>query len=227
MSIAAAVLTHNVIAYDRLGLLQDTLYSLAAQEPDALFVISNGSDDGTEEYVDSIGGTVVDDPISTCGHGMNVSIGIAVESGCDVVVFSNDDIAFEPDALYRIERFWEQAPDDLLIASGLLEDDYPWNTVYERIEVGSEVGLVRRTAPGGVWTLRASDWPRIQPVPEAAGWDDVPVSLRLQANGYRVAQFEWAHHRGQDRSTWENASHRFGKPLDRKKWGVPLTRPSP
>lgn len=221
MTIAAAVLTHNVVKYDRLTLLQDTLFSLAAQEPNALFVVSNGSSDGTQQYVESIGGLVVDDPITTCGHGMNVAIGIAAESGCDVVVFANDDIFFEPDALYRIQRFWEAAPDDLLLASGLLEDDFPWNTVYERAEIGGEVGLVRRTAPGGVWTMRAKDWQRIGPVPESPGWDDVPTCVRLAEKGYRVAQFEWAHHMGVEVSTWGNASAEHGRPLDRKRWRLP------
>jgi GT2 family glycosyltransferase len=221
MTIAVGILTHNAKRYDRLDLLRQTIRTLAAQSPDALYVVDNGSDDGTQDFVFSIGGTCVADPITSCGHGMNVVCGILADSGCDVAVFSNDDIAWKADALERIEAFWAEAPADLVIASGLLEDEFPWNTIYGRIEVGAEKGLVRRTAPGGAWTFRAADWDKIAPIPEAPTWDDVPTCLRLGEHGYRVAQFDWARHLGEKHSTWGNNSQEFfSKPLNRKAWRV-------
>lgn len=214
LTISAAVLTHDVYRYHREELLKGTIRSVVAQEPDALYVVSNGSTDGTGEYVTSMGGLAVNDPISTCGHGMNVAISLAVTSGCDVIAFANDDVEFRPGAFAALRRFWAEAPDKLMVASGLLEDVFPWNTVRERVEYGGVPALIRDSAPGGVWTLRASDWPTIGPVPEAAGWDDVPACERLRNKGYQVAQLDLAEHVGQKHSTWGNGSERFRTPLD-------------
>jgi len=213
-SIAAGVLTHDALRHGREGLLRATIRSVAAQEPNYVYVVSNGSSDGTEALVASWGGTVLNDPISTCGHGMNATIGICANSGADLVVFSNDDIEFRPGAFDALRRFWAAAPEKLKIASGLLEDDFPWNTVRERVVYGGVPALIRDSAPGGVWTLRAKDWPTIAPVPEAAGWDDVPTCERLRSKGYQVAQLDLAEHIGQDHSTWGNGSEKFRKPLD-------------
>lgn len=214
MKIAAGVLTHNAIRYGRMDLFRQTVRSIVAEKPDELFLVSNGSDDGTAEYVADLGGTVINDPITTCGHGMNVTIGICAASGADLVVFTNDDIAWKPGSFAALRSFWAEAPDDVLIAAGLLEDDYPWNTVRERIVCGGIPALVRDSAPGGAWTLRASDWPDIGPIPEAPGWDDVPTCERLREKGYRVCQMDLADHVGQDHSTWGNGSDRFRSPLD-------------
>lgn len=214
MKIAAGVLCHQLYKYDRMELFKQTVRSIAVNQPDDLFLVSNGSDDGTEHYIAGLGGTVVYDPITSCGHGMNVTIGICAASGADIVVFSNDDIIWHPGAFDVLRRFWAHAPDDLLIASGHLEEDFPWNTVLDRIEVAGIPTLVRRTAPGGTWTLRAKDWPKIAPVPESPGYDDVPVCERLGAKGYRVAQLDLATHIGEEKSTWGNGSAKFGKPLD-------------
>ena len=221
MTVAVGVLTHNVYEHKRLKQFKRTLRSLAAQSPDAFYIVSNGSTDGTAEYVASLGGTVVDDPITSCGHGMNVTLSILAESGCDIAVFSNDDIEWKPGSLAALEAFLTDAPPDIIIASGLLEDDYPWNTVIERVEYGGQVALVRKTAPGGTWALRSHDWTLVRPVPESPGYDDVPTCERLRDKGYRVCQLDLATHIGKKVSTWGNASEKLGKPLDRKAWGIP------
>jgi GT2 family glycosyltransferase len=194
--------------------------SIADQDPERFYLVSNGSTDGTERYVASVGGTVVNDPVTSCGHGMNVTLGILAKSGCDVAVFSNDDIEWKPGSFKALEAFLRHAPENIIIASGLLEDDYPWNTVYETVFYGGQTALVRRTAPGGTWAIRPRDWETIRPIPESPGYDDVPTCERLATHGYRFAQLDLATHIGQDVSTWGNGSRRFGKPLDRERWGI-------
>ena len=55
--IAVGVLTHNVYANMRFELLEQTILSLDVAFPNAyLFVLDNGSTDGTEKYVVSIDG---------------------------------------------------------------------------------------------------------------------------------------------------------------------------
>ncbi len=220
MKVAVGILTHNQFRFGRHELFLQAVRSLqAGGYPFDLYVLDNGSTDESPDYVRGIGGTVLQDRISTCGHGMNATIGICARVS-DLVVFSNDDIKWHPGAIAKLVRFWESAPADVLIAAGILEPDYPWNTPRERIEYGGVSALVRDTAPGGAWTLRSADWPRIGPIPEAPGWDDVPTCNRLREKGFRVCQIDLADHVGEDHSTWGNESRQIGKPLDRKAWGL-------
>lgn len=221
MSIAVGILTFNQFETGRHELFKRTLRSLLRDgPPEHLFIIDNGSSDETPEYVASLGGTVLKDRRSTCGHGMNVTISACASSGAELVVFSNDDIEWHPGALGQVARFWSAAPEDVMIASGLLEEDFPWNTARTAIECGGVRALVRDTAPGGTWTLRARDWPVIGPVPEqTAGYDDVPTCNRLRGMGYRVCQMDLATHLGEEVSTWGNGSKAFGSKLDREAWG--------
>jgi hypothetical protein len=80
--------------------------------------------------------------------------------------------------------------------------------------------LVRETVPGGAWTLRSADWPRIGPIPEKAGWDDVPTCRKVNGKGGRCVSLDLCDHAGEGASTWGNSSARFGKPLDREAWGL-------
>jgi glycosyltransferase involved in cell wall biosynthesis len=221
VNIAVGILTHNLFKFDRVELFKQTVRSLKdAGRPFRLYIVDNGSTDETGDYVRSFGGTILRDRVHSCGHGMNATISICAESGADLVVFSNDDIIWHPGAFAELEKFWSEAPDDVLIAAGLLEAEYPWNTPRERIEAGGVAALVRDTAPGGAWTLRAKDWSVIGPVPEAPGWDDVPTCNRLRTKGYRVCQIDLADHVGEKHSTWGNISNVLAKPLDRKVWNV-------
>ena len=219
MKVVAAVLTHNAITYGRTDLLSEAAQSLS--EADEVLVVDNGSTDGSEVFVAGLGGSVYrpSDGVSTCGRGMNICITAAAGRG-DLVVFSNDDIVWRPGWRTQLEAFWSQAPEDIMIVSGLLEIDYPWNTPLGTVDAGGVRGLVRETVPGGAWTLRSADWPRIGPVPEKRGWDDVPTCKRLGRDGFRVVALDLCVHAGEGSSTWGNKSAAFGQPLDRARWGL-------
>lgn len=219
MKVVGAILTHNAERFGRSGMLRLAIRSLG--EADTVIVIDNGSDDGTEAFVESIGGTCyrASDGVHTCGRGMNVTITAAAELG-DLVVFSNDDIGWRPGWRDRLEAFWSAAPPEVAIVSGLLEDDYPWNAPLGVVDSGDVRGLIRATVPGGAWTLRSADWPRIGPVPERVGWDDVPTCRRLVGEGRQVIALDLAEHLGVEHSTWGNGSAAFGRPLDRERLGL-------
>jgi len=221
VKVAVGVLTHNQFETGRHELFKATVASLRqGGYPFDLYIVDNGSTDETSDYVASLGGLVLHDPVTTCGHGMNATIGACAASGAGLVVFSNDDIYWHDGAIEALVRFWGAAPRDILIASGSLEPDYPWNTPREMVEAGGVRALIRDTAPGGTWTLRARDWKVIGPVPESQGYDDVPTCRRLTARGYRVCQIDLADHVGEEVSTWGNASYTYAEPLDREKWGI-------
>jgi glycosyltransferase involved in cell wall biosynthesis len=221
VKVSIGVLTHNQFSTGRHELFLQTLRSLkGAGWPFDLFVVDNGSTDQSGEYVQSIGGTAIKAIVSTCGFGMNATARACLSTQPDMVVLSNDDIEWHEGFLEVLVDFWDAAPLDVLIASGILEPDYPWNTARELLQAGPTKALVRDTAPGGAWSFRASDWLRIGPVPESAGWDDVPTCQRLKAEGYRVCQLDLAEHIGEGYSSWGNISHTVAKPLDRAKWGI-------
>jgi glycosyltransferase involved in cell wall biosynthesis len=220
VKVAAGILTFNQFSTGRHELFERTFESLVA-DVDGLYVIDNNSDDETSAYVEGMGGTVLRDPLNSCGHGMNRVLSLLGGSGADLCLFSNDDILWRPGAVAALRDFWAAAPDDVLICSGLQQDVFPWSTPREAITCGGQRALVRDSVPGGAWTLRAKDWPKIRPVPEASGWDDVPTCDRLRRKGYRVAALDLAEHLGEDLSTWGNDSARHGTPLDRAAWGLP------
>lgn len=219
MRVVAAVLTHNAKRYGRDMLLRDTLRSLA--EADRVLLVDNGSSDGMADWVAQVGGFCYQpaDRVTTCGRGMNVTITMAA-ADADVVVFSNDDIVWRPGWRARVQSFWEHAPDDVAIMSGLLEPDFPWNQPRATVEYGGVRGLVRETVPGGAWTLMAANWSIIGPVPEKAGWDDVPTCRRMNQLGWRNVAVDLADHAGVELSTWGNGSQKFAKPLNREAWGL-------
>lgn len=222
MRLAVGILTRNQFVNGRHEVFTATLRSLTASHEDIdLYVVDNGSTDETADYVRGLGGTCIADPIHTHGHGANVTIGICAASGADVVVFSNDDVGWHSGALEAVRELWEAAPPDLGIIGGLLEDCYPWNAISGTIDLAGRRGLVRDTVPAAAWTFRAATWADMKPLPESAGWDDVPTCHRLNRKGYRLAQFDLAAHLGEGLSTWGNDSARHGTPLDRAAWGLP------
>lgn len=222
MKIVAGVLTFRAKQFGRILELRETLGTLS--EADALYLLDNGSDDGSGELVRGMGGTVAEnlDGITTAGRGMNLLIGALAATDADVIVFSNDDIRWRPGWRAQVEAFWAAAPPAVKLMSGLLErQDYPWARVRARVEYGGVVALLRESAPGAAWTMRREDWELIGPCPEKVSWDDVPTCQKLRARGYHVAQADLAEHIGGDKSTWGNPAHAYPHPaLDLARYGI-------
>ena len=221
MKLAAAVLTYNTHRFGRHELLLETLRSLNV--PDVpVFIWDNGSNDGTQDLVLSLGGQTNRGPHRTIGDGMNAVIGLAVKSGADVVCFSNDDVRWKPGWADKVRAFWDDAPTDIGICSGLLETRlWYWNQITAAHDIGGQRVLERETVPGAAWTFRASTWDRMRPVPNLGNEEnDVPVCHKLRERGMRLVAADWVTHLGDGKSTWGNMTHLHGEPLDRQKWGV-------
>jgi len=204
--VAIAVRTWNAIRHGRRDLLERTLESLGeAGHPFELFLVDNGSTDGTAELVAARGGHAAPriDGQNGAGHGMNIAIERALSCAPDLVVFSDDDIGWQPGFLRQLVQFWAYAPHDIAILSGYVEPRWSWNTIRGALDCGEVRAIVRETAPGGAWSFPAALWGRIGPLQPAmdADWE---ACQRLRSAGFRLCQADLALHLGAARSTWGN-----------------------
>ena len=215
MRVAVGILCHNQIEYDRRELFAETVESIRKANPDHLIVADNGSSDGTAELIaDSPDGIAWQGPLSTCGYGMNkLAATLKAWFDPDIIVLSNDDIVWQPDAFNVLRDVWEAAPDDLAIVSGLLEPTFslpnqePWNLPIDTVKADGHLLLVRNSVPGGAWSFSSKFHPIIFPVFGKKGTDDVPACRKVRKLGYRVAALELAQNVGIEKSTWTNVSH--------------------
>ncbi len=217
LSLSIAILTWN-----RKDLFLRTHRSLVNQAGEfELCVLDQGSTDGTEAIVQSLGRFATGDGNTSFGHGLNRGVAMALECRPDIVFFTADDYEYKPDALQRLMAFWEDAPAKVALTCCNLEHEYPWNAVRGVLEAGNERALVRDTVPGGNWSFRAQDWPIIGPIREVTGQgEDLEVCHRLTAAGYKLCELDLAEHIGERLSTWGNRSWQYAVPLDREKWGL-------
>jgi len=234
--ITVGVLTHNAYAFQRFELLEQTLRSIVVAFPDArVCVLDNGSTDGTAEYVVGVHGAgsllagrraiytkayVAEDGVHTPGRGHNQLMAMMRGRGePGVLVVSEDDMLWRLGAADILRRFWAEAPEDLVICSGLLEPDFPWSTPREVVEAGGVRVLVRDATPHAAWTMRARHVDIVHPVSDGFGQDH-EACVRLLRDGYRVAQVDLAEHMGWGVSCHGNEAIVNAKPLDREKWGL-------
>ena len=247
------VVTHNPMATLRFELLEQTVRSIERAFPTAaLFLIDNGSTDGSWPTVQELLGpkgiacaecgreqecgrwhTARDtaDPRDnfTPGagrHRLYYHMFRHTQNGehrAPFWVWSDDDMKWKEGAERKLRHFWYEAPPDIVIASGLLEPVWHWNTPRRVVEAGGVRALVRDSAPGAAWTFRE---PRDIPVPSNEkmmrfGYDFESCKL-LREHHLLVAQLDLADHIGWGYSTHGNEAnhHVDARPLDREKWGV-------
>jgi hypothetical protein len=234
VNVIAGVLTRDARTHRREHWLQQAVESLA-READQVIVLQNGTTDGSEPLS---GPSSADRPgwsevrilerqappeQSRCAHGMNVLLRALGSTSADVIVHSNDDVIWTPGWRGRLQNVWRNAPANLAILDGLVEESFPWNHEYGLAEVNGERMVLRETVPGGAWTMRQSLLSVVLPVPtQNVGFDDLPVCDRLRGLGYDLAAMDLAEHAGAGRSTWGNVAHGTGRPFDWDRW--PLTR---
>jgi len=216
MKVAVAVLTYNRCDY-----LERTLNSLCGN-PGAfdLFVFDNGSTDDTRralapwnELGAFTGMQFNDTQIHTAGFGMNRAIEMALTVEPDVILFSADDYRYKPHWFSHFVDFWQNAPEDVALASLNIEPAYPWNEITAKVEYGWQRAIIRATVGGSNWSFRASDVDLIYPIREITGGEDLEVCRRLTGNGHKIAALNLTDHIGEHESVWGNRSWEYAQPL--------------
>jgi glycosyltransferase involved in cell wall biosynthesis len=220
VKIAVGMLTWNHIKYNRAQMFKDAWDSLehGALQVDRILV-TNGSTDGTQDVVKALGG-IVDDGNTQIWYGMELAIKWCIDKGADIVLFTADDIVMRPFWAERLERFWQDAPDEVKLCSLILEPVYPWNTIRGTLEAGGERALLRDSVGGCSWSFRAKDWPLIGPLPQKMPGEDLDVCMKLIAQGYYLAQIEMGDHVGERHSAWSNESWKYAVEVDRNRWKI-------
>lgn len=220
MKICAGVLTFNHIKTGRAEMFAKTLLSLTdGGLPVEVVIVTNGSSDGTSDVVKRLGG-IVDDTNSQIWYGMTRAIEECIARGADIVLFTADDITYNPGWAEKLVAFWEDAPEEVKLCSLILEPQYPWNTIRGTLDAGGMRAILRDSVGGCSWSFRAKDWPVIGPLPQKMPGEDLECCVKLTNNGYYLAQIDLGTHIGEAHSAWGNRSHEYAIPLDRARWGI-------
>ena len=222
MKVVGWTFTQNAFTHGRDGWLRRVVGALG--EADEVLVFDHQSEDGSDELVRELGGECWThaDGNRTIGRAMNLGHQAAADAaGPDgVVVTAQDDVVWRPGWRDRLEAFWDDAPLNIGIVSGLLEPAFPWAKPLDRVEHGGVAGVSRVTVPGGAWTYRGGMWQVMRWANEVAPSHDMPICERTRAAGFRLVAVDLADHLGANRSTWGNTSYGGVPPLDRRRWGI-------
>ena len=218
--ISVALLTFNQFLTGRDAMFRATLASIEAEQtPHTLDIVTNGSTDRTDVVVRKLGGTV-DNRDNRPFYGMELGMRLALAHEPDIVVLSADDLTYRAGWMDDLTAFWADAPDDIVLASLFLEGTFEWNTVTDALDIGGQRVLIRDSLPSASWSFRARDAHLILPLDKVFPGEDLNLSRKLRAAGYRLAALEFAAHTGAQNSAWRNMSWQYEQPLDRQKWGL-------
>lgn len=211
MKVAACVLTRNQYEHGRRDLFERTVASLQAAHME-LYVVDNGSTDGTDYLVKS----AVDwtpylstDPNTTSGFGTLLCCRVAAGSGAELCVVSDDDMEWSEDATEVLTDWWMHAPQDVVLTGAHLEPEFAWNSIVDTVTYGNTKGFLRASTGAASWTFLANRYPPLGVAlkaipPRIQGTWDVPVCQHLRTSGAQIGQVDVAEHVGQGRSSWGN-----------------------
>ncbi len=230
LEVAVGILTHEVVSGGREDLLRGTVESVIAAFPGSeIILLDNGSWDGTWDLV---GKMCLELPIRIAsswsgdgtygpGKGRHALQSHLLHTKADVFVCSDDDMVWKEGAGKKLCELWTDAPEDLILVSGLLEPEWSWNTPRSTVDAGGHRVLVRDSAPGAAWTYRRRHSETIFGGVERdmKSGEDFAACVRL-CERYRVAQMDLAEHAGWGKSTLGNEAIKFAMPLDKAKWGM-------
>lgn len=216
MKVAACVLTRNQYEHGRRDLFERTVDSLKTAGMD-LYVVDNGSDDGTASLVRSAMDWtpyLSTDPNTTSGFGTLLCCRVVAGSGADIGVVSDDDMEWPTDSAEILTDWWTHAPQDVVLTGGHLEPEFRWNSITDRVTYGKTKGFLRASTGAASWTFLTD---RYAPLGEALkaiptriqGTWDVPVCQHLRTAGLQIGQIDVAEHIGQGRSSWGNGTEQM------------------
>lgn len=220
MDIESVKVAICVLTYNRKDFFLRTIGSLKyPYHPYMPVIVDNGSMDGTAEIVKEMGGILNKIGNHATGYGMNLAISEAMKREPDIILFTADDFEYRKGYLDRLIRFWNDAPEDVVMASCYLEPLWEWNKVIEAGTAGGQRYVIRTSIPGSNWSFRARDVGEIFPVPEKTGGEDLETCNRLRQLRYRLAALDLVKHVGEEHSAWGNQSWTYAQPINKTELG--------
>jgi glycosyltransferase involved in cell wall biosynthesis len=208
-----------LLTYNRYQMLVRTLGSLKYPDyPYTPVIVDNGSTDGSADLVKEIGGVLNKTSNHTTGRGMNIAIEEAKKHKPDIILFTADDFEYRKGYVRRLVDFWQNAPQDVVMASCYLEPSWSWNKI-RHVDTAGQRYAIRDSIPGSNWSFRASDVDKIFPVSEQTGGEDLAVCERLRQQRYRLAALDLVDHIGEEQSAWGNESYKYAEPIDKLSLG--------
>lgn len=219
MRVGVGVLTFDHIRTGRQEVFERTWESIAKTGyPAELYLLTNGSTDGTEDRVRELGG-IVDNGNSQIWYG-NTRL-IEAMGDVDLCVLSADDLLYPEGWLRRLVSFIEAAPKEIVLTTLQMEPVWIWNTPTARVKCGGEKALIRNSVPGSSWAFRRKDWEDwMGPFPKMMPCEDLEICKKINVEGKLQAALDIVTHIGEENSAWGNESYKNATPLDRKEWGL-------
>jgi glycosyltransferase involved in cell wall biosynthesis len=119
-----------ITTYNRLSLLKRSVESAIAQtKPCEIVVVDNGSDDGTQAYLESLDGKVVYHRNATnLGHSGAINAGVQVATG-DWIKPVDDDDYLAPNCIAEMARAIAERPQAAICSAGAIQVDNNGNEI--------------------------------------------------------------------------------------------------
>lgn len=219
MKVGVGVLTYDHLRTGRQEDFEETWRTIHETGYEAeIKLLTNGSSDGTEKVVKKLGG-IVDNHDDRVFYGYTRLIEELRHN--DLIVISADDLRYQPNWLERLVSFVQEAPDDIVLFSCMMEPSWPWNRPSETVEHGGEKALIRASLPGASWAFHSEQWfDWIGPYPQIMPGEDLAICERIRHHGKRMAALDLTEHIGEERSAWGNKSFEHAQPLNKEAWGL-------
>lgn len=182
-------------------------------------VIDASGDDETCAWLSYCGYDYVYRPDTNVGQAMNLAAEMMGDSN-DIGMITADDYWFRPFWTLPLFDYFRLSKEERIILTCLnWEPNYAWNQVTQVMFTPTRTPvLIRQSIPGSNWVFKIRDIPKIFPVLEQTGGEDLSKCQELQAKGYKLAALDLTYHIGEQYSAWGNRSYLNAEVLGINQW---------
>ncbi|MEO1063792.1 MAG: glycosyltransferase family 2 protein [Actinomycetota bacterium] len=181
-------------ALDEAGSVGASVEALREQTDAPIYVVDNGSTDGTAEVAAAAGAIVVSEPRRGYGYACAAGSATALDAGADVLVYFDADQSSRPDELDRVLAPIEAGEADLVLGSRMLGTIEPGSMApHQRFGNWLTAAIMRRiyrlevTDLGPFRAIRSDVFARLDMTEMTFGWP-TEMTLRCATTGARIIE---------------------------------------